>query len=216
MFERKQVDPRDASSKIPSNKTATQIGANTATARVSLELYNGTSPFAPSHGVDNATHNLTIDRLNAKFDTVLLFHADCCAPGWEIWGVEHPNPLRPSTEDKIPITNPNIIVDALVHCIDNTSHREAVHDPDTEYKLTQEVKEYKKLQKVGRLSGQVTTDWEWTVRELERRGGIRTRLRVVEGDARTGKSAEQEMKELMELLSGDVTGSNHSGEKHSL
>jgi hypothetical protein len=157
-------------------------------------------------GVDDATHDLTIDRLNAQFKTTTLLNVECCAPGWQIWGLDaaHYAYGKPAAKDMIPIASPFVVVDALVHCVDVTSRREAVHDPDTEHKLAQEVREYKAAQKVGHLWGNKTTDWEWTVRELGNREKVRKRLRVV--DAEKDLEELNEMEEIRELLGVDALG----------
>jgi hypothetical protein len=168
-------------------------------ARISFERYKGGSPIFPKHGVDNATHYLTIDRLNAKGDITALLHADCLALGWQTWGMEVPYYTfgKPLVKDMIPITNTDVVVDALVYCVDVASGREAVHDPETEHKLAEEVKEYKALQKSGRLSDRAGTDWEWTVRELKRRRRIRKQLKVVDGEEELDESVMSEMRELL-------------------
>lgn len=46
--------------------------------------YEGTGRL--SMGVDEATHYLTISRLNAQMQDISIFVADCSVPGWTVWG----------------------------------------------------------------------------------------------------------------------------------
>ncbi|KAH4060477.1 hypothetical protein HBH49_002790 [Parastagonospora nodorum] len=116
--ERKQIDLRDKST------------------RISYELLHRS-------GIDNATYDLCVDRLSAKGETITLFHADCSAPGWKMFGLDvaYFSFEKPPVEDMIPIADAHVIVDALVYCIDVASCRGAVHDPDMEYKLRKEVED---------------------------------------------------------------------------
>ena len=43
-------------------------------------------------------------------------------------------------DTKIYMDDPEVVVDAIVHCIDRTSGREAVHDPDAEYRMRDAVR----------------------------------------------------------------------------
>jgi hypothetical protein len=113
---------------------------------------------------------------------------------------------------KTPVTDPRVIVDAIVHCIDRTSERDAVHDPDTLHKLLQEAAAYKKLQKQGGLSDKAGTDWEWTVRELRKRERIRKNARVVETDVAVEEDKSQERK-LRDLIGAEMAvGSEDEGD----
>jgi len=118
----------------------------TPTARISYELLHRS-------GIDNATHDLCVDRLNAKGETVTLFHADCSAPGWKTFGLDvtYFSFEKPPAEDMMLIADARVIVDALVYWIDVASRREAVHDPDTEQKLRKKAEEFKALQKTRGL-----------------------------------------------------------------
>lgn len=79
--------------------------------------------------IEGVTHRLSISKPNCHSKKwVQLLQVDCGASNWEMWGVADDG-------SKILITDPNIIVDALVHCIDRTSGRDAVHDPDMENKF---------------------------------------------------------------------------------
>jgi hypothetical protein len=198
VHERKQIDLRDRTSELP-NPPNNGSELTFPSARISFEAFKDCSPFNRNHGVDNATHYLTIDRLNGKGDTTTLLHADCSAPDWQMWGMDAPYYTlgKPAAKDMTPITSTKVVIDALVHCIDIASGREAVHDPDTEHQLAQEVTEYKALQKLGRLGDRATTDWEWTVRELTRRERVRKQLRVVDENEELDVSVMREIKELL-------------------
>jgi hypothetical protein len=196
--ERKQIDLRDMSS-ICHHCLNSEPRLTINAARISYEPLKRGILSGRAHGIGNATHDLCIDRLNAKRETVTLFYADCSAPGWKTFGLDtaYSSFDKPSVTDMTPISNANIIVDALVYCIDVTSRREAVHDPDIEHKLLEEVEEYKVRQKSGRLDSEGNTDWEWTLRELTRREHIRKRLRVVEGDPETASSGAKDFEEFL-------------------
>jgi len=132
-------------------------------------------------------------RHNVKLDTVVLFHADCADSAWETWGTGDPNPLRPAAEHRIPIARPGVIVDALVHCIDVASRREAVHEPDALHKLREDVGRYEALQGERSLTERDMLDWEFTLKEL----GRRKRLRVVEGEKEEEEEVETQIGEML-------------------
>ena len=48
----------------------------------------------------------------------------------EIWYRDTKDP-----DTKIYMDDPEVVVDAIVHCIDRTSGREAVHDPDADHDI---------------------------------------------------------------------------------
>jgi hypothetical protein len=104
---------------------------------------------------------------------------------------------KPPVEDMIPIADAHFIVDALVYCIDFASCREAVHGPDTEYKLRKEVEDYKALHTTRRLGTMSSADWEWAVTELKRRGIIKKKLRVVEGYKQTVQTEAKDPREFL-------------------
>jgi hypothetical protein len=139
-------------------------------------------PYRQTLGVDNATHLIALDRLNAGNKDVTLISVDCLAPGWQMWALDTPyfSPTKPAIEDRIPVTDPIVIVDALVHCIDVKSRREAVHNPDADHEFEQKDKDYRALQVAGKLSGMATIDWQWTVAERKRRYMTRKRLRAID------------------------------------
>jgi hypothetical protein len=132
-------------------------------------------------GIDKATHALIIQRPSMKSELITLFHADCGAPDWKIWGVDAPNVLRPSTDVKITIARPDTIVDALVHCIDRASRREPVHEPDTMAKLRGDIVRYEGLQTERCLTEKHMLNWKFTLEELKGREELIRTFRVVEG-----------------------------------
>ncbi|KAF2132067.1 hypothetical protein P153DRAFT_429268 [Dothidotthia symphoricarpi CBS 119687] len=114
-------------------------------------------------GVSYATHMLGISKPSTRVATPIhLFTAECGARGWRMWGVNTDG----STAD---VTGPKVIVDALVHCIDRASGRDAVHDPDTENDLRQKVTQYEALNKMSGLKSEDHLDWKWAEQELKRR-----------------------------------------------
>lgn len=126
-------------------------------------------------GVDGATHSISISRLNAKEESIRLFVADCSAPGWKMWGS---NTDTNAKEGKIPITDPTIIIDAIVHCIDRASGRTAVHDPDRDDTLRARCKEVDRTVNRGYVRQRVLgTIAKRLLRQSDQR---RERLRCVE------------------------------------
>lgn len=76
-------------------------------------------------------------------------------------------------------------MDALVHCIDRTSGREAVHDPDADHKLATEPVQFQQSPLWG--GGlQKHIDAEWVEKELERRRVAKMKAKVYE-PGKTGR-----------------------------
>lgn len=97
----------------------------------------------------------------------------CHAPGWKTWYVSETAP-----REKLYIVDPEVVVDALVHCIDRTSGREAVHDPDVEHELaTQRVPFQKRAWRTG---CEEVADAEWTAKEQERRRAAKMMVKIYE------------------------------------
>lgn len=103
---------------------------------------------------------LEISRLNAKSEQKPIFEADYGGNSWEVWGANEPG------GDKTPFTDMDIIMDALVYCVDVTSDRDPVHDPNAELELQMEVAMYAKLNENGTLTDGQRLMWEFKVRVL--------------------------------------------------
>jgi hypothetical protein len=121
-----------------------------------------------------------------------------------MWALDTPycSFAKPSVEDRIPVTNLFVVVDALVHCIDITSGRTPVHDPDVDHRFAQEDRDYRALQITGGLSNKAAIDWEWTVAEKK------SRLRTREVFRAIGKSEEDDSEAIEKLpdVPGDSEG----------
>jgi len=96
-----------------------------------------------------------------------------------MWGVDD---LQNPEATKTLITDPEVIVAALVHCIDRASGRiPAVHDPDTEHRLRDQVARYRAQHMPGQLSSDARTEWMWKAGELKKRRIMREKFWQVEG-----------------------------------
>jgi D-serine deaminase-like pyridoxal phosphate-dependent protein len=62
-----------------------------------------------------------------------------------------------------------VIIDAFVHCIDITSRRSAVHDPDRDHKLAQQHSQLKALEMAGPLSFRESVELSQAVKDMEKR-----------------------------------------------
>lgn len=113
--------------------------------------------------VDDATYMLDIWRLNAKLEPIRMLEAHCCAPGWETWGSHEVDGTH------LPIADTRVVIEAIVHCIDVTSRREAIHSPDTMHKLEEDLKQYARFQEARSLTKGDMLSWEFTTKELKRR-----------------------------------------------
>jgi hypothetical protein len=69
-----------------------------------------------------ATHQLTISRLTKAAETMEVADFHCAAPKWKTW-------YNDPHVGRYYINGAEVVVDAIVHCIDRTSEREPVHDP---------------------------------------------------------------------------------------
>jgi hypothetical protein len=87
-----------------------------------------------------------------------------------MYGLDQPS-SSPTHDEKLPITDPSTIVNALVHCIDRASGRDAVHDPDTEHDLDTRRKAFMAMleTQVGGLSEKEQADFEWTTQVLAKK-----------------------------------------------
>jgi hypothetical protein len=74
---------------------------------------------------------LQIERLTKAEGTHEIAKFHCSAPKWKTW-------YNDPHVGRYYINDAEVVVDAIVHCIDRTSGREAVHDPDGEHRLQQE------------------------------------------------------------------------------
>lgn len=86
--------------------------------------------------------------------------------------------------ERIFITDPEIVIDAIVHCIDRTSGREAVHDPETDHQLAQEMKGFTETRKaptsIWGLEHKEHVDAEWMAVEFERRQMAKRKAKIYE------------------------------------
>jgi hypothetical protein len=100
-----------------------------------------------------------------------------------------PDPRMPTTPPDVPkcppatatpMTDPSIIVDAIVHCIDRASKRQAVHDPETDHQLKMYLENFSSFQEDRSWTQEGMQRWEFTVEEMKMREARRKMLRVVE------------------------------------
>lgn len=121
-----------------------------------------------------------IMRMAANGNPVKFISLHCLAPLWRIWYLDP----AASSKKKIFITDPEIMVDMLVHCIDRTSGRDAVHDPDADHRWATEEAEVAKAPFQGgpwsRYRGRVGK--EWTAAEKENRQIAKTLAKVYQPD----------------------------------
>lgn len=75
------------------------------------------------------------------------------------------------------MTDPTIIVDALVHCIDRTSGRGPIHDPDAAFELARDRSSTNRANKMS-LSDDEDSDIE-CCDQLEAWGKLREGLRMI-------------------------------------
>jgi hypothetical protein len=121
--------------------------------------------YAPLAGKGdcNYCHGVELVKRNSKGDRTTLFNLHCGPPDLQIWG-KH----SLASPSKIVFSDPAIIVDALVHCIDRTSGREAVHNPEADHRLAKEKEGFENLG-VARLNNKQIRDCEWNRKETVRR-----------------------------------------------
>ena len=93
-----------------------------------------------------------------------------------MWDTDNNN-----NENRTPIADPGVIIDAIVHCIDCASGREAIHDPDRYHKLKQDLKKFREISPMP-LSKAGRKECEFTEKELKRMNDMRKKLRAVEWD----------------------------------
>lgn len=117
-----------------------------------------------TRGYENYWHTLDIAKENKHRKLASIFEMYCGAPKLMIWGTHEIN-----SSDVVSFKDPAVIVDALVHCIDRTSGREAVHNPQADEALAKSKEEYKRASKMGNLSGRQALDWGWNSEERKRR-----------------------------------------------
>ncbi|KAF1913645.1 hypothetical protein BDU57DRAFT_502319 [Ampelomyces quisqualis] len=141
IFERKQFDLRDPCSKFAFEQSLREDGIR----------------------IDNATHMLKISCLTAKLKHKRILIADLAAPGWKTWGSNEPDGA------KIPFANPRVIIEALVYCVDVSSGRDAVHDPDALHELQKDVLWFDQMKAAGGLTNGDEVMWEFKIQELATR-----------------------------------------------
>ncbi|CAO2657315.1 Nn.00g034410.m01.CDS01 [Neocucurbitaria sp. VM-36] len=172
VFERKQLDLWDAGT------------------IVAYRHYDNVPRDARKRVFDSATHCLKLSRPNCKEESTCIFQADCAAPDWKMSGSRRYSINYQTTSthmEEHPITDPSIIVDALVHCIDRASGRQAIHDPDAFHKFGRDsVKLYHEQE--HQRGGAHT--WQAWIKRLKKREMLRKELRVIEEEDPEGSSSE--------------------------
>ncbi|KAF3004392.1 hypothetical protein E8E13_010098 [Curvularia kusanoi] len=127
----------------------------------------------PAHrGWDGATALLEIVRISASGNKTTLLSVHCHAPEWRTW---HLSANTPPT--KVYISDPEIVVDALVHCIDRVSKRQAVHNPDADHSLTNDAIKFARPPAFRGGMGRYV-DAEWTAAEQEGRKRAKMKAKV--------------------------------------
>ncbi|CAI9630799.1 unnamed protein product [Alternaria burnsii] len=161
-------------------------------------------PYGTTKGTDGSTHYLNIGRLNTRDEWTAVFKADCSAPGWQIWGSDTdtspgPNPTLADKEwievrryrmiSKIPCPqptwisthiSPSNIVDALVHCVDRASQRQAIHDPEGDHELQEHLNQFRALNATESLTANDMDEWKSTREQVKTRKALRRKFRIVE------------------------------------
>ncbi|KAB2107230.1 hypothetical protein AG0111_0g4643 [Alternaria gaisen] len=153
---------------------------------------------------DETTHYLIMGRFNTKNEWTVVFKADCSAPGWQTWGSDidtspGPNPTLTAEEstkvvggrmiNNIPQSRPtwtsthilpSKFVDALVHCVDRASQRQAVHDPEVDHKLQEHLNQFRFLEATGSLTTSDMDEWRLMVEEVKKRKALKKAFKIVE------------------------------------
>ena len=137
---------------------------------------NPKSLHPADRGFDGATRMVDIIRITTMGNQIKLISLHCLAPKWRIW---HWNSAA-SSNKKVFITDPEIMVDMLVHCIDRTSGRDAVHDPDADHRWATEEAEVARTPFQG--GGQGRFGKEWTADEKEDRRTAKMLAKVYQPD----------------------------------
>jgi hypothetical protein len=101
-------------------------------------------------------------RMTTMGNQIKFISLHCLAPKWRIW---YWDPA--ASKKKVFITDPEVMVDALVHCIDRTSGRDPVHDPDADHRWATEEVEVARTPFQG--GGRGRFGKEWTADEKEDR-----------------------------------------------
>ena len=107
-------------------------------------------------------------------DITVIFSVRCLASDWDMWSQAHAENAFRS-----PITDPALIVDAIVHCIDRASGRQAIHDPETFNQLERDINRYEKMIKDGANNMEDSLKWGSLVEEMKKRKEMRQKLRVI-------------------------------------
>ncbi|KAF1958602.1 hypothetical protein CC80DRAFT_557982 [Byssothecium circinans] len=82
-------------------------------------------------GFENYWHTIYLRRKNKKNEQYVAFEMHCGAPKLKIWGKHSLH-----SPEKVAFDDPAVIVDALVHCIDRTSDRDLIHNPEVDAMMT--------------------------------------------------------------------------------
>ena len=117
--------------------------------------------------VDNAKYDLQLAKPNPKGGITQMVTIDCAAPGWEFWGSDEPCVDEQPQGKRNLLPSAKVIVDAIIHCIDVTSGRQAVHDPDTMHAILEHDAQYQKSKDARTLSILDILDWGFTLDELK-------------------------------------------------
>ncbi|KAH7405853.1 hypothetical protein DE146DRAFT_753847 [Phaeosphaeria sp. MPI-PUGE-AT-0046c] len=162
VFERKQCDLRDPYTKI---------------------VYNSVHS-----GVDGATKSLGLARPNVKGGITRIFGAHCAAPGWNIWGSDE---CWEEGSNMTPLPSARVLIDAIVHCIDVTSCRQAVLDPDALHLLHEDDAQFQKSKDACTLTQLDMLDWEFTPNELKSRETRRCNVVLCDIEAEDDKAGRE-------------------------
>ncbi|CAN9258221.1 hypothetical protein CC77DRAFT_1056667 [Alternaria alternata] len=161
-------------------------------------------PHSGCSGQDYSTHQLRLSRVNTKGDRVAFFSADCSAPGYQVWGSNTYKSLGPipcysilawdrsRKATGIPFTIPDlphntterhtspiVIIDALVHCIDRASGRQAIHNPALDRVLHHKI--FKGFLDMARTCSckEYMVRWIAAIQESKKRKAKKRTMRVV-------------------------------------
>jgi hypothetical protein len=98
-----------------------------------------------------------------------------------------PSSLPANATTKI---SPTIIVDAIVHCIDRATHRQPIHDPETDHKLLVDLERFARFQEERCLSTEAMVTWDFTIKEVKERESRRRSYRTVDEEKDEEKKAK--------------------------
>ncbi|KAF3046221.1 hypothetical protein E8E11_003274 [Didymella keratinophila] len=112
----------------PLTQERKQVDFSHDSARVSYQRNAPPYITTSRHG---PTHNLRIERRKKDGGMMPLAEFSCAAPKWKTW-------YEDAHVGRCYINDAEVVVDAIVHCIDRASGRKAVHNPEKDHALEQE------------------------------------------------------------------------------